>query len=149
MPAPIRATIEEAAKLLGVSENAVRKRIERGTLRSIKSEGTRYVLLDGDMSRHATGEPEDMPVNTAALFESFQAQIELLREQLAEERAANRENRRLLAAALERIPAIESSPDPPSEVRDGREIISEERGESDVPPEQEKPVSWWRRLFKG
>jgi excisionase family DNA binding protein len=133
MPPPIRATIEEAARLLGVSENAVRKRIERGTLRSIKADGTRYVLLDDDMPRHADDEPEDMSVNVAALFDSLQAQIELLREQLVEERAANRENRRLLAAALERIPAIEQPPDTPSAPRESPETVSEEEYDAAVP----------------
>ena len=39
----------------------------------------------------------------------MESEIDHLREQLDKEREANRENRRLLAAALERIPAIEAS----------------------------------------
>jgi hypothetical protein len=39
------------------------------------------------------------------------SEIEHLREQLDKEREANGENRRLLVAGLERIRAIESSPD--------------------------------------
>ena len=41
------------------------------------------------------------------------SEIEYLREQLDKEREANGENRRLLLAGLERIRAIESSPDIP------------------------------------
>jgi hypothetical protein len=48
------------------------------------------------------------------------SRIESLEVQLTQEREANRENRRLLAAALERIPAIES-PEP----RDGPGTVSE------------------------
>ena len=42
------------------------------------------------------------------------SEIEHPREPLDKEREANRENRRLLLAGLERIPAIESSPDIPN-----------------------------------
>jgi hypothetical protein len=45
---------------------------------------------------------------TVALVERMGSEIDHLREQLDKEREANRENRRLLAAALERIPAIEA-----------------------------------------
>lgn len=42
------------------------------------------------------------------------SEIEHPRQPLDKEREANRENRRLLVAGLERIPAIESSPDIPN-----------------------------------
>jgi septal ring factor EnvC (AmiA/AmiB activator) len=45
---------------------------------------------------------------TVALVKHMKSEIDHLREQLDKEREANRENRRLLAAALERIPAIEA-----------------------------------------
>src|ERR687892_356971 len=51
-------TVEEAARLLDVSVDAVRKRIERGTLHSEKVGKTRYVFLDDDMieqDTHRTG----------------------------------------------------------------------------------------------
>ncbi len=46
MTHPPRVTVEDAAQLLGVSVDAVRKRIERGTLRSERVGKARYVLLD-------------------------------------------------------------------------------------------------------
>jgi excisionase family DNA binding protein len=52
MPGRRRVTVEEAAKLLGLSGNAIRKRLERGTLRSEKVNGVRYVLLDSGMPQH-------------------------------------------------------------------------------------------------
>jgi excisionase family DNA binding protein len=156
---PIRATIEEAARLLGVTGNAVRKRIERGTLRSEKANGTRYVLLDDgmpDMSRRVTDETSGMPHDItslghgipAAFVDSLQDQIEYLREQLDKEREANRENRRLLAAALERIPELEAS----SEPRESPETATEEpyRTHHHAPPGPDHPVerpSWWRKFF--
>jgi len=43
----------------------------------------------------------------------------------------------------QRIPELE----PASEPREGPASASERRDEGAVPPEGEKPVSWWRRLF--
>jgi len=42
-----RLTLRQAAAALGVSESAIRKRVERGTLRSDKgADGRRYVYVD-------------------------------------------------------------------------------------------------------
>ena len=152
-----RYTVHEAALLLGLSVEAVRKRAERGKLGSTKGEdGTRYILLDADQTK--TGPSPDS--DQTELIEALYGQIEFLREELAarnvelrhreeEYREESRRKDHLLAAALERIPALE---EPPSEPREPEANASEERPGTDVPPErqgQEKPVSWWRRLFFG
>ena len=47
-----RYTVHEAALLLGLSVEAVRKRAERGKLASVKDEdGTRHILLDLDQTK--------------------------------------------------------------------------------------------------
>ena len=46
-----RVTVADAARLLGLSAEAVRIRIKRGTLASEKVEGTVYVILDADPTR--------------------------------------------------------------------------------------------------
>src|SRR5215207_9615360 len=48
----VRYTVPEAARALGISPEAVRNRLSRGTLESIKEKGTVYVLLAPDMVRH-------------------------------------------------------------------------------------------------
>jgi hypothetical protein len=48
----------------------------------------------------------------AMVVQILRDQVAHLRRELAEEREANRENRRLLAAALERIPALEEPSEP-------------------------------------
>jgi hypothetical protein len=87
-----RLTVAQAADRLGISEDAVRSRVKRGTLQAERESGTVHVLLDAD--RPATGEPTSQPDQ-----DSKDAPIAVLREQLAAEREANRENRRLLLAA--------------------------------------------------
>jgi hypothetical protein len=74
-------------------------RIKRGTLRSEKRSDRVYVLLRSRPTTEQT--TEQTPDHTAEL-------IVTLREQLQAERQAHAEARRLLAAALERIPTIEA-----------------------------------------
>jgi hypothetical protein len=114
-PTTRRATVSEAADIIGISAEAVRMRIRRGTLPSERHEGTVYVILDtdrtqrvGDMSGNVSGDRTD------ELLEALRGQVHDLRDQLQAERQGHAEARRLLAAALERIPAIEA-PQEPSE----------------------------------
>ena len=147
MTHPPRVTVEDAAQLLGVSVDAVRKRIERGTLQSERVGKTRYVLLDEtDMTEHDTARTRH-DSDMTPLVEELRSHNAYLREQLDKEREANRENRRLLAAALERIPALEEAPPEP---RDAPTPAAEERGGGEVPQDDRgdsRAPSWWRRMF--
>ena len=117
-------------------------RLNRGTLRSERDDNGRVmVLLQRDNTEHHEGE-------ATPLVESLQDQISYLREQLDREREANRENRRLLAAALERIPAIEAPPEASPDTRESPVSAAEEPSGTQTPPQEEKR-SWWRRLFEG
>src|SRR5215204_302445 len=93
-------TVGQAADQLGISVEAVRQRLKRGTLSHTKHEGRVYVHLDAD-------QPTDRTNDRDTLVESLQEQVEQLRLQLERADERDRENRRLLAAALERIPALE------------------------------------------
>jgi hypothetical protein len=95
-------------------------------------------------------------MSTAA--EALQEQVQYLREQLDNERRAriesDRENRRLLAAALERIPAIEAPQDTSSEsVPEQPEWPETAEGVQYGTSPQEAQESlhnhrpWWRRWF--
>jgi hypothetical protein len=144
----IRATVEEAAKLLGLSENAVRKRIERGTLRSEKVDDIRYVLLDGAMPQHALNMPTDISLMQAHL-DSMQEQLSYLKAVIHTRDEEIRRKDHLLAATLERIPAIEASPDTPSESRESPVADTEPRSDTPKAPPQREKRSWWRRLIVG
>jgi hypothetical protein len=157
-----RLDTSQAAQALGISPDAVRKRVSRGLLESEKGQGGKlyvWVNLDTPKSGHTT--PDDTSRHDTSedradrdeLVERMASEIDHLRDQLDKEREANRENRRLLAAALERIPAIEAppdtSPESPPEPRESSVAASEERGYGGVPPEQEKRHSWLYRLIFG
>ena len=143
-----RYTVDQAADILGISTGAVRSRLSRGTLRSVKESGTVYVLLPAGMPRDATDTQADMPPSDSeALTSELRDRLRYVEAQLEAERQAHSEARRLLAAALERIPAIEA----PSEPRESPESVDQEsesvesQAERGMPESAERP--WWRRVF--
>lgn len=155
-----RVTVAEAALLLGLSEDAVRSRLKRGTLHKEKGlDGTVLVILGPDISsdhpttsaQPTTGQPTDQTAQflMQSHLDSLQEQVDHLREQLAEAHEANRENRRIIAGLVQRVPELEPVREATAEPRESDVSASEGRGDGDVPPEQDKPVSWWRRLFGG
>ena len=139
-----RLTIAEAADRLGVTRDAVRKRIKRNTIQwEDGSDGETYVYVDasettGDVSGDASGHAATNP-----LVESLQEQVEYLRSEVEAWQEEARRKDHLLAAALERIPALEE----PSEARGSPETASEEEQKGSVPEEERRP--WWRRMFGG
>jgi hypothetical protein len=141
-----RATIQEAARIMGVSEGAVRKRVKRGTIAHDKGEGGRVcVYLDAgvDEGVDAVSYPE-----RDALISELRSHNATLQKQLEQANERDRENRRIIAALTSRIPAIEA----PQEARESPETVEEE-------PERAAPRSsagegqeseqrpWWRRIF--
>ncbi len=125
-----RLDVNQAAEALGISTDAVRKRARRGTLDAGKTEdGSLFVWLDNGTPNGSTP--------TQAHLDSLQEQIEFLRREL--ERKDH-----LLAAALERIPAIEA-PQTASEDAGGVEPHPATEGAQEAPERR----SWWRRLLDG
>jgi hypothetical protein len=138
--------VAEAAQILGISAEAVRGRIRRGTLPVEREGGAVYVLIEGrDENRTTTDQPRtttDQPGDrTDLLIAELQDRVRSLEE-------ANRENRRIIAALTSRIPAIEAPP----EARESPETVEEEQGRgrphSDRVESQEPAQRpWWRRVF--
>jgi hypothetical protein len=149
-------TVAEAADMLGITTGAVRNRLSRGTLESIKKKGAVYVLLSADMSRDAgrgTGDtPGGMPhPEREALTSELRDRLRYVEGQLEAERQAHAEARRLLMAALERIPPQLEAP---QEASEASETIEEEpevaQPQSGAPgPETGAQRPWWRRLIGG
>src|SRR5215210_5885019 len=134
-----RLSVAEAADALGITVDAVRSRVKRGTIDHERKGGRVYVLLGADEARPGYDQDTDK-VSDQGARESEDRTAELittLREQLQAERQAHAEARRLLAAAMERIPpqleapseARESdvSPEPTGELGALREELETER----------------------
>ncbi len=142
-----RTTVSEAAEILGISAEAVRGRIRRGTIPVEREGGTVYVLIEGtegyrttvDQSRTTDDQPGD---RTDLLIAELQDRVRSLEE-------ANRENRRIIAALTSRIPAIEA----PSDERESPETVegepqrAEPQSSAGVTEEGAQRRGFWSRLF--
>jgi excisionase family DNA binding protein len=143
-----RVTVHEAARVLNVSEDAVRMRIKRGTLEAEKEGGRLYVLLTSDPTTELTRDRNASRDRTDELIEELRDRVRSLEEQLGQERDANRENRRIIAALTQRIP--EASLEAPEAT--SPEVAEESQPRSDAPATPEgasEARPWWRRLFEG
>jgi hypothetical protein len=160
-------TVADAAELLGLSTEAVRMRVKRGTLASTKIGSTVYVLLDGPDERPnvkpnarpnttTNGRPNPRPnVDAAPMVANLQAhntdlrdQVEHLRRELDTRNEELRRKDTIIMAMTQRIPELEAV----SEPRDASETASRNTGRGDVPPEQQEPAqrrSWLYRFFFG
>ena len=141
-----RLTVAAAAEALGVSQDAVRKRIARGTIPQDRdASGRVYVYLSpsetvcktdqdavrGDASKTVLG----------AYIRSLEDQIAFLRGELERKDA-------ILMNLTDRIPQLEAPQEPPEPPETPSEPV---RG-TEAPPEQEtgpERRSWWRRIFGG
>jgi hypothetical protein len=150
-----RYTVGEAADILGISTGAVRNRLSRGTLRSIKEGRTVYVLLPSDMPRDVKRDVADTPggmpqPDGATLTSELRDRLRYVEGQLEAERLAHAEARRLLMAALERIPPqLEASEAP--EAPESPETTADTPSSATAPPEPQEGAQrpWWRRMFGG
>lgn len=135
-----RLTYAEAAKALGISTDAVRMRVRRGTLPSERDgDGSVKVLIDADQVR------PDPDQTTDALSEHLRSEVEYLREE-------NRRKDHIIAALVQRVPALEAatnerredsiSQDDPME---GYPSTPRPRGD----PEKPSSRGWWKRVFGG
>jgi hypothetical protein len=148
--------VPEAAEQLGITAEAVRMRIKRGTLRSERQAGRVFVLLGPDRpTEHTTERTEPTEDRTAEL-------IATLQEQLAEEREARRRADTIiaqLARANEEqartIRELEAPSEPPSDEQESPQTVEEEpekaEPHSDAAGAQEgvQRRSWWRRVLGG
>ncbi|HZY56317.1 MAG TPA: hypothetical protein VFE09_00810 [Rubrobacteraceae bacterium] len=145
-----RITVAEASERLGVTKEAVRKRISRGTLRADK---------DPDGAVRVYVPASDTPSGTAVaseLVEELRDQVRYLRDQLDQERGANRENRRIIAALTSRIPELPAGTPQAasSEPRESPEMADDvQQGRGPAPdtggPREGAELPWWRRMFGG
>lgn len=117
----MRLTVPAAAGALGISAEAVRQRIKRGTLPTEKDAyGTVFVLLDAARTRPSADSTTDRTLMQGQL-DSMQEQITFLRAELVTRNEELRRKDHIIAALTERIPHIEA----PREPRDDPETPAE------------------------
>ncbi len=134
-----RHSIPDAAKALGISEEAVRGRIKRGSLDSMKVDGQVFVLLTLDQTQPDATERSQStrrPDEKSGLVARLEDENAFLREELRTRSNELAEQRRIIAGLVQRVPELEAA--------------TEQRGapETDDSDEPRSP-SWWRRWFSG
>ena len=141
-----RLTVAQAADALSISQDAVRKRITRGTIPHGRDESDRvHVYLSPSETVHKTDQDtiQDDATKTVqdAYIRSLEDQIAFLRRELERKDT-------ILLNLTERIPELEA----PSDPRESPETVEEEPERAEPRPvtvESKEPVQrpWWRRVF--
>jgi len=160
-----RTTIAEAAKRLGVSTDAVRKRLNRGQLDGEKVGGVWVVFLPAETSQTTHGEYFDRnrpeadrtgPDARDRLIAALEDDVQFLRRQVedAEQRHAAEVERRdvLLREALGRLPALPAvtSRAEPQEIpldAPGEESAANRGADASQSAQGQRPLWWkvWKR----
>jgi len=153
-------TVADAARVLGISEGAVRKRVERGKLEAKHApDGRLIVYLDTTATDATQDTTRDRPRQSRGdrYTRSLEDQVEYLRRQLELRDEELREHRRLLAGLIERVPELEA----PASVAHAQEATEDAETVEEAPEGAEpRPATggaqettqrrpWWRRVFGG
>lgn len=138
-----RMTVHDAARILGISEDAVRMRVKRGKLESDKEDGRLYVLLDTEPTSDPTS-----PGLAPQLLEELRSRVSYLEGIISTRDEEIRRRDVIISQLTQRIPEIEPSSEPSdgnedtSTVQDGAE---HQNGSEAAQGSVQRP--WWRRVF--
>jgi hypothetical protein len=145
-----RLSVAEAARVLGVTRDAIHKRINRGSIEHEKGEDGRfYVYVDTSTSELDTSTDESKDKSKVEtlerLLENQQDRISFLEREL-ERRGDETERLHQIVAGLTRataelsarLPELEAPSEPPG----SPEIVTEK------PQEPVERRSWWQRMFR-
>ena len=143
-----RLTVAEAAVRLGVKEQAIRKRIQRGTIAHDKDDDGRvHVYLDPEDGVTGTGAGVDSGIST--LVQSLQDQIGYLRQEAEDWKEEARRKDTIIMSLTQRFPELE----PPAGPQTASDTPEKGPGRgSTAPLESQEPLqrhSWLHRFFFG
>jgi hypothetical protein len=161
----LRVTIKEAATRLGVTEAAVRKRIQRGSLdKEMGSDGRVYVYLDLSQDKsHPESQVHRDPA-VEELVEELRDRVAFLERSL-ERRSIEAERYQQIVAGLTqtnnqlsaRVLELEAPVEPPVST-ESREVGAQGRAEAAATPAPGRGGAeaqngaqrpWWKRMFGG
>jgi len=160
-----KVPVAEAAARLGLSEHAVRKRIQRGTLPAEKDETGRWLILLDVEDVSETGEaavqdgvedggldPSKKQPNGSEivayqeLITSLRSEVDFLRSELTARTEELRRKDHIIAGFIERLPELPATADDAPRARqDGLGAAQGPRPTADAPPSRLR--AWWRRIW--
>jgi hypothetical protein len=144
-----RLTVAEAADTLGITRDAVRKRVQRDNIPWEKDEDGRiWVYLDQSTTRarpvHDTVQDSSSGTRSGIVHDSVRDQlVEELREQNRFLRAELERKDAILMTMAQRIPELE----PASEPRESPVSDSEASSKGEGGPADQDSLPWDRRIF--
>ena len=141
-----RVSVAEAAERLRISQDAVYKRIRRGTIPWDKGEDEKtYVYIDGvdgstDRARQSTDQASSASnyVSKDELLSELRARVSFLEEEL-------RRKDTILLSLTHRIPELEASSEPRETPERSSEDTDNTVAQGTEEPSQRR--SWWRAFF--
>ena len=141
-----RVTVVEAAARLGVKEQAIRKRIQRGTLAHDKDDDGRvHVYLDPEYGATGTGNGVDTGMST--LVQSLQDQIAYLRQEAEDWKEEARRKDTIIMSLTQRFPELETPVESPGGLQTTSEGPTKGNPRGQQEPSQRR--SWLYRFFFG
>jgi hypothetical protein len=156
----------EAARRLGVTENALRKRAQRGSVAAAKgTDGLWYVFLDGLAGRVdgqamepsaglaarlpglATATPTARPDRTDDLIASLHSEVDFLRGEVTARSEELRRKDHIIAGFIERLPELAAGEGDPTTHRSAPGAAER----ADAGPDDQGSLwrRWWRRVTEG
>jgi hypothetical protein len=143
-----RVTVAEAAARLGVKEQAIRKRIQRGTLAHDKGDDGRvYVHLDPEVGPTGTGNGVDAGVGT--LVQSLQEQIAYLRQEAEDWKEEARRKDTIIMSLTRHLPELQGHTEPRGASDSPGEGTGKEGYTPLQPQDPSQRRSWLHRFFFG
>ena len=131
--------VPEAAEALGITADAVRSRIKRGTLPT-EHEGGRVFVVMGRAARPTDrAQPTNRP---GGQTHDLQDQVQYLREQLRREQEAHAEARKIIAGLVHRIPELPAPDTPPGPPERGG--ATQDKGVVPTDDTTQRRGPWWR-----
>jgi hypothetical protein len=164
-----RVTVREAARRLGVEDDAIRERIQRGTLKHDEDpDGRIYVYLDPDLDPSSVASGD---ASHDAYLMSLMDQVSYLRSVLREERDARRRADTIIAqltqanaALAQRVPELQTPQSREVAAQGAAEDAARELGQggtgdphgstrprdtAEFPVRGSLSRPWWKRVFGG
>ena len=137
----LRLKTAEAAEFLGISVEAVRARIKRGTLDTERdAAGTVYVLLDPALSQPVGDGTANLSAAQGMLISRLEDEVSFLRSELERKDT-------IILSLTQRIPELEPATEPPDARQTPGEGPDGVGGPAPHAEEAERRQPWWRRVF--
>jgi DNA-binding transcriptional MerR regulator len=143
-----RLTVPHAAKLLGVTPEAIRQRIRRGTIEHEQDENGRYFVytspteaVENNLGNGVENGVQNDSQAQLDHIETLKRELELRNEEL-------RRKDHIIAALVNRVPELEATPEP----RDAHETASPRSDKGSAQEDAQEPAerrSWLYRFFFG